>query len=51
MEEDSVKTIFLFTQVFVEAVNAAVGFGVISIFFVTISEAQPFLEVTFKSTA
>ena len=51
MDEFSVKFIILFTQVFVVAVNPAIGFGVISIFFETISEAQPFLEVTFKSTA
>ena len=51
MEEFSVKFIILFTQVFVVAVNAAVGLGVISIFLEKISDAHPFLEVTLKSTA
>jgi hypothetical protein len=45
-----VKLIFILTQVFVVAVNDAVGLGVISIFFETISETHPFLEVTFKVT-
>jgi len=47
IEEVSAKFIFILTQVFVVAVNEAIGLGVISIFFVTTSEAQPFLEVTF----
>jgi hypothetical protein len=45
-----VKLIFILTQVFVVAVKVAIGFGVISIFFETTSETQPFLEVTFKVT-
>ena len=50
MDEFSVKFIILSTHVFVVAVKAAIGFGVISIFFENISETQPFLEVTFRVT-
>ena len=50
IEEDSVKCIFILTQVLGVAVNDAVGFGVISIFFEIISDSQPFLEITFNET-